>query len=99
MFPLLLTNREEKVCPKKFTGKLMGVEPVEPSSLCGRTKLSNPVRIAPPEPLGPGTGTVKGKTFPLAATVPVKSDSVTEGTERFGNKAVNERESENVLLT
>jgi hypothetical protein len=47
-------------------------------------KLLNPVRIAPPDPLGPGGGTVNGKTLPVADTVPVISDSVIEGTERFG---------------
>src|SRR6266571_2231678 len=99
MFPLSFTNMEENVWPKKLMGNPIAVGPLEPSSLGGRAKLLNPVRIAPPDPLGPGTGTVKGKTLPVEDTVPVTSDSVMEGTERLGSNWVNDIDKANALST
>src|SRR5215475_11121960 len=99
MLPLSFTNSEENVWPKKLIGKPMAVGPLEPSSLGGRIKLLNPVRIAPPDPLGPGVGTVNGKTLPVEETVPVTSDSVIEGTDKLGNNCVNDIDRANELST
>src|SRR5579859_960409 len=99
MFPLSFTNIEENVWPKKLMGNPMAGGPLEPSSFGGRAKLLKPSRIAPPDPLGPGTGTVNGKTLPVDETVPVTSDSVMEGTERLGSNCVNDIDKANVLST